>query len=114
MKRYNMKAIMSKAWNIFRQAMKKAAITFAEALRKAWKWAKALPMNNARVEASAKLNGIEAEYHTWYGWKTLGRMVTHGEKAAFQVVLATPEKGEGKTFLQSYFTINQTEIATEC
>lgn len=41
-------------------------------------------------------------------------MVTHGEKAAFQVVLATPEKGEGKTFLQSYFTINQTEIATEC
>lgn len=112
--KYNMKAIMIKAWNIFRQAMKKAAITFAEALRKAWKWAKALPINNARIEAAAKLHGIEDEYHSWYGWKTMGRMVIHGEKAAFQVVLATPEKGEGKTYLQSYFTYSQTQITPEC
>jgi len=38
-------------------------------------------------------------------------MVIHGEKAAFQVTVDTPEKGEGKTFRKSFFTYSQTQEA---
>lgn len=109
--RYNLKAIMSKAWSLFRQAAKKTAISFAEALRRAWKWAKAQEGNNARIDAAITAAGIEEEVHSWAGWQALGRMVIHGEKAILQVVVDTPEKGEGKTYRKSFFTYSQTQPA---
>lgn len=111
MKKYNLSKLMHKAWNLFRQAAKKAPITFAEALRRAWKWAKAQAANSAKVEAAANDAGIVEEFHSWSGWQALGRMVIHGSKAAFQVTIDTPEKGEGKTFRKSFFTLSQTEKA---
>lgn len=109
--KYDLSKLMRKAWSLYRQAAKKAAITFAEALRRAWKWAKAQAANNARIEAAANDAGIVEEYHGWAGWQAMGRMVIHGEKAAFQVTVDTPEKGEGKTFRKSFFTYSQTQEA---
>ena len=111
MKRYNLSRLMKKAWSLFRAAAKKTAITFSEALRRAWKWAKAQAANSAKVEAAANDAGVTEEYHGWAGWQSLGRMVIHGSKAAFQVTIDTPEKGEGKTYRKSFFTYSQTQEA---
>ena len=109
--KYNLSKIMSKAWNLYRKATK-VAITFSEALRRAWAWAKVQASNAAKIAAAALAAGITEEYHTWYGWTMLGREVIHESKAVFQVVIDTPEKGAGKTFRQSFFTVSQTaEIA---
>lgn len=108
---YNLKALMSKAWNIYRKAAKKAAITFSEALKRAWKWAKVQASNAARIEAAIAENGIIEEVHSWAGWQALGRMVIHGEKAIMQVVVDTPENGDGKTYRKSFFTYSQTQVA---
>ena len=107
--KYNLSKLMKKAWALYRG--KKADMTFGEALRRAWKWAKAQNGNAARIEAAANAAGIDEEMHSWAGWKVMGRMVIHGEKAAFQVTVDTPEKGDGKTFLKSFFTYSQTQKA---
>lgn len=109
MKRYNLKSIMKRAWHYFKQAAAKVAISFSEALKKAWRWAKAQEINKARIEAAAEALGIEEEAHSWSGWREAGRQVVHGEKAAFQVIVDTPEKGEGKTFRKSFFLYSQTQ-----
>ena len=108
--KYNLKAIMNKAWSLYRQAMKKAAITFSEALKKAWAWAKVQPANKAIVEAAAAALGIDEEYHTWYGWQTLGRMVIHTSEATFKVTIADPTTKSG-TRVQSYFIYSDTQVA---
>lgn len=106
--KYNLKAIMNKAWSLYRQAMKKAAITFSEALKKAWAWAKVQPANKAIVEAAAEAAGYgDMVCRTWYGWKATGREVMHTEKAAFQVEIADPTTRKG-TRIESYFTYEQT------
>lgn len=110
MKRYDMSRLMKKAWSLFRQAAKKAAITFAEALRKAWAWIKVQASNAAKVEAAAEALGVEEEYHTWAGWQALGRMVCHTEQAAFSVTVADPTTKKG-TRIQSYFLYSQTQHA---
>ena len=63
MKRYDMSRLMKKAWSLFRQAAKKVAITFSEALRKAWQWIKVQAAASAKVEATAEALGIVEEYH---------------------------------------------------
>lgn len=108
--KYNLKAIMTKAWEIFKKATK-VAITFSEALRRAWAWAKVQAGNAEKIAAAAIANGITEEYHTWYDWTMLGREVIHESKAVFQVVVDTPEKGIGKTFKKSFFTLSQTQPA---
>ena len=108
MKRYNLKAIMQKAWKIFRVAAKKAAITFSEALKLAWTWGKVQEANKAIVEAAAQAAGYgDMVCRTWYGWKTVGREVMHTEKAAFQVELSDPTTKKGSR-IESYFTYEQT------
>ena len=109
--KYNLKAIMTKAWEIYRKATK-VAITFSEALKRAWAWAKVQASNTAKIAAAAIAAGITEEFHTWYGWTMLGREVIHESKAVFQVVVETPERGIGKTFKKSFFVLSQTaEIA---
>jgi hypothetical protein len=110
MKRYNLKAIMSKAWSLYRKASKKIAYTFSEALKLAWQWAKAQEANKAIVNAAADALGIVEEFHTWAGWKAMGRMVIHTSEAAFQVTVADPTTKSG-TRIQSYFIYSDTQVA---
>lgn len=108
MKKYNLSKLMHKAWNLFRKAAKKAAITFSAALKAAWAWLKVQAANAAKVAAAAVEAGITSEYHTWYGWKMNGREVIHDSKAMFQVTVADPTTKSG-TRVESYFTIDQTQ-----
>lgn len=105
--KYNLSKIMSKAWAIFRKAASKAAISFAEALHRAWLSAKAEPINAARVEAAREAAGISEECNTWAGWKSLGFEVIHGSKALFQAVLIYGSKGDGATYTASFFSRSQ-------
>ena len=110
MKRYNLSTLMKKAWSLYRKASKKATATFADALRTAWAWIKVQASNAAKVEATAAALGIEEEYHSWYGWQQLGRMVIHTSTAAFQVLLDAPTTKSG-TRVQSYFVYSDTQVA---
>lgn len=105
--RYDRSKLMRKAWSLFR---KSAIITFAEALRLAWKWLKAQGANRAIIEAAAEALGIGEEFHSWAGWQTLGRMVIHGEEAAFKVQVDDPTTRKGSR-IQSFFTYSQTQPA---
>ena len=108
--KYNLSKLMKKAWSLFRQAAKKAAITFSEALKKAWAWIKVQAANDAKVEAAAEAAGIVEEYHSWAGWQSLGRMVIHTEQAVFQVTVDDPTTKKG-TRVKSFFTYSQTQPA---
>ena len=103
--KYDLKAIMSRAWRIFR----KAAVSFAEALHRAWLSAKAEPINAARIEAAKAEAGVSEAVNTWAGWKATGREVIHGSKALFQAVLIYGSKGDGATYTGSFFGESQTQ-----
>ena len=106
--KYNLSKLMKKAWTLYRKAMKKAAITFSDALKLAWAWLKVQDTNAAKVDAAAKAAGFgDMVCRSWYGWKTVGREVMHTEKAAFQVELADPTTKKG-TRIESFFTYEQT------
>lgn len=108
--RYNLSKLMRKAWSLFRSAARKTAITFSEALRKAWAWIRVQEDNTAKVEAAAEAAGIVEEFHTWAGWQALGRMVIHTEEAVLKVAVADPLTKKG-TRIKSYFTYTQTQPA---
>lgn len=108
--KYDLSKLMKKAWSLYRTAAKKVAITFSEALRKAWQWIKAQAANAAKVDAAAEAAGIEEEYHSWAGWQAFGRMVIHTETAAFKVEVADPTTRKG-TRIKSYFLYSQTQPA---
>ena len=106
--KYNMSKLMRKAWSLFRQAARKADITFGEALRRAWRWIRVQDANAAKVEATANALGIEEVFHSWAGWQTLGRQVIHTEEAALKVEVDdhTTKKG---TRVKSIFLYSQTQ-----
>ena len=110
MKKYNLSTLMKKAWSLYRKAIKKGTAKFADALRTAWAWLKVQASNKAIVEAAAEAAGIVEEYHSWYGWQQLGRMVIHTSEAAFQCVIADPTTKKG-TRVQSYFIYSDTQPA---
>ncbi len=110
--KYNLSRLMKKAWSLFRAAARKAAITFGEALRRAWAWLKAENANRPVIEAAAKAAGIVEEYHTWAGWQALGRMVIHTSEAAFKVEVADPTTKKG-TRIKSYFIYSDTQPTPE-
>ena len=103
--KYNLSQIMTQAWKIFR----KAEITFAEALHRAWASAKARPINDDRIKAAKAAAGIEEQTETWSGWKALGYEVIHGSKALFQAVLIYASKGDGMTYKASFFGASQVQ-----
>lgn len=107
-KNYDLSALMTFAWEIFRNKAKKCP-TFSEALKRAWKAFDVAEGNKARVNAKKAEMGISEPIHTWYGHYLNGRMVKHGEKCLFQVELETPENGIGKTYLTSFFGYSQTD-----
>ena len=103
--KYDLRAIMTRAWRIFR----KAAVTFAEALHRAWQAAKAEPINAERINRAKQAAGIIEECDTWSGWKSLGYEVIHGMKAMFKAVLLYGSKGDGGTYTGSFFTASQVQ-----
>lgn len=107
--KYNMKKIMTAAWRIYRKAAEKVAISFGEALHRAWLSVKAEPINAARVEAAKAAAGIAAdvETRTWAGWREAGYEVIHGSKAVFGCDLIWGSKGDNQTYKARFFTKEQ-------
>ena len=106
---YNLKAIMEHAWRIFR----KAAVSFAEALHRAWLSAKAEPINAQRIEEAKAAAGVQEETNTWAGWKALGYEVIHGMKALFGVTLIWGSRGDGATYEARFFGASQVQAIAE-
>ncbi len=103
--KYNLREIMTAAWHIFR----KEAITFAEALHRAWISAKAAPINAKRIQDTANAAGITEAVKTWAGWKAAGFEVVHGSRALFQVSLIWGSKGDGAAYIASLFGASQVQ-----
>ena len=83
MKKFDLSAIMCKAWKLYR----KGVAAFSECLHRAWNSAKAEPINAQRIEEAQQAAGVAEPVNTWAGWKAAGYMVEHGAKALFQAVL---------------------------
>lgn len=101
--KYDLRRIMTRAWRIYR----KAAVSFAEALHRAWLSAKAEPVNAQRIEAAKAAAGIAEDVNTWAGWQALGYEVIHGMRAMFKAVLIYGSKGDGATYTGSFFAASQ-------
>ena len=106
--KYDLSAIMSRAWVIFR----KSAISFAEALHRAWQTAKARPVNDAAVEAAKATAGVTEECRTWADWHRSGYEVIHGSKAIFGCSLIRGTKGDGATYQARFFGASQVQPVT--
>lgn len=106
--KYNLSRIMTAAWHNFR----KFAITFSEALHRAWLSAKAEPINAQRIEDARTAAGITEEVNTWAGWKAAGFEVIHEMKALFQTILIYGSRGDGATYKASFFGRSQVEPIT--
>ena len=107
--KYNLHNIMTAAWRIYRKAAVKTAISFAEALHRAWLSAKAEPINAARIEAAKAAAGVTEPTNTWSGWKALGYEVVHESKRLFQCDLIWGSKGDGAIYRASFF--GQSQVA---
>lgn len=106
--KYDLSKLFRKAWSLYRQALKKGNANFGNALRAAWTWIRVQASNAALVEAAAQAAGYgDMVYHTWAGWRTLGREVVHAEKCVFQVVIEDPTTVKGVR-TASYFIREQT------
>ena len=105
--KYNLSSIMKLAWRIF----KKGAVSFAEALHRAWLSAKAEPINAARIAAAKAAAGITETVNTWSGWRDLGYEVIHGSKAMFGCDLIYGSKGDGAIYKARFFGESQVEVA---
>ena len=118
--KYDLSAIMSRAWAIFR----KGGIVFAEALHRAWQSAKARPQNAAEylgkhprpgpapglaIAAAKASAGIAEDCKTWADWKAAGYEVIHGSKALFRAVLICASHGDGARYTASFFGASQVQ-----
>ena len=103
MKKFDLSAIMRKAWKLYR----KGVAAFSECLHLAWNSAKAEPINAQRIEEAQQAAGVAEPVNTWAGWKVAGYMVEHGAKALFQAVLIHSSKGDGQTYRASFFGASQ-------
>lgn len=103
--KYNLSEIMKSAWRIFR----KMAVSFSEALHRAWQIAKAEPINAQRIEAAKAKAGITEEVNTWAGWRSLGYEVIHESKALFGADLIWASKGDGKIYKARFFSRSQVQ-----
>ena len=93
MKKFDLSAIMRKAWKLYR----KGVAAFSECLHRAWNSAKAEPINAQRIEEAQQAAGVAEP----------GYMVEHGAKALFQAVLIHSSKGDGQTYRASFFGASQ-------
>ncbi len=105
MKRYDLRAIMLRAWKNFR----KYDIAFSEALHRAWMSEKAESVNADRIETAKAAAGIAEDVNTWSGWKNLGYEVIHGSKALFGTDLIWGSHGDGAIYKARFFGRSQVE-----
>ena len=103
--RYDVRAIMVKAWALFH----KGGLSFSEALHRAWMSAKAAPINEARIAEAKAAAGITEETDTWYGWKKKGFEVIHESKALFGCDLIYASKGDGAIYKARFFGASQVQ-----
>ena len=107
--KYNLRAIMLRAWKNYR----KMQLSFAECLHRAWLSAKAEEVNTKRIEKAKAVAGINEDTNTWSGWKQLGYEVIHGSRALFGAELIWGSKGHGAVYKARFFGRSQVqEIAT--
>ena len=107
--KYNLRAIMLRAWKNYR----KMQLSFAECLHRAWLSAKAEEVNTKRIEKAKAAAGINEDTNTWSGWKQLGYEVIHGSRALFGEELIWGSKGDGAVYKARFFGRSQVqEIAT--
>lgn len=104
MKRYDLRKIMTRAWEIFR---KYEEISFGEALHRAWSSDKSKEENARRIEEAKVAAGILEEIDTWKGWSDKGFEVIHGSKAVLGVELIYASKGDGATYKARFFGASQ-------
>lgn len=104
MKRYDLRKIMTRAWEIFR---KYEEISFGEALHRAWSSDKSKDENARRIEEAKVAAGILEEIDTWKGWSDKGFEVIHGSKAVLGVELIYASKGDGATYKARFFGASQ-------
>lgn len=103
---YNLKAIMVRAWSIYR---KTTGITFGEALHRSWLSEKAKPVNAERVANAKAEAGVTEEVNTWSEWRKLGFEVIHGSKALFSTALIWGSKGDNATYTAAFFGVSQVQ-----
>ena len=103
--KYNLSQIMKKAWELFRRF----EITFAEALHRAWISAKAVTINQRRIEDAKAAAGVEEETNTWSEWKKIGYEVIHGSKALFGADLIWGSRGDGAIYKARLFGRSQVQ-----
>ena len=106
MKKFNLRSIMLKAWELFRKA---TDLVFGECLHRAWLSAKATEINEARIEQAKAAAGVTEETNTWAGWKQLGYEVIHGSKAMFGADLIWGSKGDGAIYKARFFGRSQVQ-----
>lgn len=106
MKKFDLRAIMTRAWKIFRKA---SDLAFGECLHRAWLSAKAEEVNERRIEAAKAAAGVTEETNTWSGWKELGYEVIHGSKALFGTDLIWGSKGDGAIYKARFFGKSQVQ-----
>ena len=107
MKKWDLRAIMLRAWTIFR----KGGLSFGEALHRAWASAKAAPVNAQRIAEAKAAAGIVEETDTWSGWKAAGFEVIHGNKALFGADLVHASRGDGAVYKARFFGRSQVQPA---
>ena len=103
--KYNLKAIMLRAWRNYR----KGGMSFAEALHRAWVSEKAQGVNAQRIEDAKQAAGITEAVNTWSGWKSLGFEVIPGMKALFGCDLIYGSKGDGAIYKARFFGASQVQ-----
>lgn len=103
--KYNLSQIMKKAWELFRRF----EITFAEALHRAWLSAKAVTINQRRIEDAKAAAGVDEETNTWSEWKKKGYEVIHGSKALLGADLIWGSHGDGAIYKARFFGWSQVQ-----
>ncbi len=107
MRKYNLRHIMEKAWQLFRKNREKG-LRFGECLHRSWLSEKAKEENARRIERAKVAAGIGEEVNTWANWKALGHEVVHGAKALFSTELIWGSRGDGATYNAVFFGKSQT------
>lgn len=106
MKRFDLRRIMMKAWELFR---KNDSLSFAECLHRAWLSAKAIEVNEKRIEKAKMAAGVTEPTATWNEWKKAGYEVVHGSKALFGCELIWGSRGDGATYKARFFGESQVQ-----
>lgn len=109
MKRYDLAAIMKRAWKQFR---KNKDLGFAECLHRAWLSEKAKSVNAERIERAKAAAGVTEAINTWAGWKKAGYEVIHGMKKLFSVTLVHGSRGDDAVYTASFFSESQVRPIT--